>query len=164
MTDPKFPDSAVIVLLPDATYKQARPKTKDHHLTVAFYGQATVKSPAAHARLRLTVDKVSVAFKPIPAKANGVGIFNAGLDGFAVVDLIDGIETLNVRALVTQYDGLDGVNIDIRHGFTPHITREFVAKEDRDYAGLDWEDIDDIEFTFDAVGLWFGDQRYEVSL
>lgn len=158
------PDSAAIMLLPDTKYREARPKTKDHHLTVAFYGAASQMSQERHARLRSVIDRVAEAFGPIKAQANGIGVFNAGLDGFAVVDLIDGIGSLNVRALVTQFDGLDGATIDTRHGFTPHITREFVAAEDRDYADISGDDIDNIEFEFIAVALWFGGQRYEVSL
>lgn len=116
------------------------------------------------ARLHKIVDTVAAAHGPIKAKANGVGVFNAGRDGFAVVDLIDGIGPLNVRAHVTQFDGLDGATIDTRHGFNPHITREYFAAEDRDYAEVYSDMIDNLEFTFTAIGLWFGAKRYEVTL
>lgn len=157
-------DSAAIMLLPDATYRAARPKTKDHHLTVAFYGAASNITTNGQSRLRGTVDTIARTFGPIKARANGLGMFKNPDDGIAIVDLIDGIGSVDVRMLVTKLDGFDGVKIDTRHGFTPHITREFLAPEDDFYAELNPDQIDNIEFQFVAVGLWFGDQRYEVSL
>lgn len=157
-------DSAAIMLLPDRTYRDARPKTKDHHLTVAFYGAGSQISPEGRARLRSIIDIVADNFGPVKATANGVGLLGDPRNGTALVDLIDGIGTLNVRALVTQFDGLDGATIDTRHGFTPHITREFLAPEDDFYSTVIPDDILGIEFTFEAVGLWFNDDRYEVTL
>lgn len=157
-------DSAAIMLIPDSDYIAARPKTKDHHLTVAFYGAGSNITPNGQSRLRGIVETVANKFTPIKAKANGIGMFANPNDGIAVVDLIDGIGTLNVRALVTQFDGLDGATIDTRHGFTPHITREFLVPEDDFYGELNPDMIDGIEFRFVAVGLWFNEQRYEVSL
>lgn len=157
-------DSAAIMLIPDSDYIAARPKAKDHHLTVAFYGAGSNISVAGQSRLRSIVETVKDNFGPIKVKANGIGMFSSPNDGVAVVDLIDGIGPLNVRALVTQFDGLDGVKIDTRHGFTPHMTREFLKPEDDFYATIDPSDILGLEFKFVAVGLWFNDQRYEVTL
>lgn len=162
-------DAATIMLLPDKTYREANPKSKDAHLTVAFYGPASQLRSETRSRLQSVVQVVADQFDPITAQANGIGIFGAGADGVAVVDLIDGIGTHRVRALVDTFDGLDGAKIDKRHGFNPHVTREYLAKEDRDYGGLDWEDISNLEFTFDTIALWVeypngGRFRFEVSL
>lgn len=157
-------DSAAIMLIPDDTYRAARPKTKDHHLTVAFYGAASNITPAGESRLRRIVDLVAASNGPIKARANGIGLLGDPLNGTAVVDLIDGIGTLNVRAAVTQFDGLDGVTIDTRHGFTPHITMEFLTAEDAIYGEIGPDSVLGLDFTFVAIGLWFNDARYEITL
>ena len=168
----KVPDSATIMLIPDNAYKAARPRTKDHHLTVAHFGRASELTPSGIARLRDTVSTLArFAGGPIDALANGIGAFNAGRDGIAVVDLIDGIGTFRVRSRIENLFGdarmgysLDNVRVNYKHGFTPHITREYLDREDDFYGEITPDLIDDFEFKFIAVGLWHGDQRYEVSL
>jgi hypothetical protein len=157
-------DSAAIMLIPDKTYRDARPKTKDHHLTVAFYGAGSNITLAGKSRLRGIVIDIANEFSPIKAKANGIGLLGDPVDGVAVVDLIDGVGTLEVRAKCAQYDGLDGATIDKRHGFTPHITMEFLTPEDSVYGEIGPDSILGLDFTFEAIGLWFNDERYEVSL
>lgn len=158
-----------MMLLPDDTYRQARPKTDDHHLTIAHFGKAADITTDGIARLRAAVQMLGrFTGGPISAKANGIGVFNAGQDGFAVVDLIDGIGTFNVRSRIENLfgrpAGLDGVTINYQHGFTPHMTREYLTHEDGFYAEVSPDMIDNIEFKFIAVGLWHNDQRYEVAL
>lgn len=158
--------SACIMLLPDETYVNARPNMKDHHLTVAFFGSCREIPESDLARLRSTVNLVARQFEPIPARANGVGLFDAGRDGFALVDLIDGIGTFKVRTVLERlYGGTGaGLRIDYTHGFTPHITRRYYDREDEFYEAVAPEDIDGVAFTFNKVGLWAGPDRYEVSL
>jgi len=154
-------NTACIMLIPDGSYKAARPKTKDHHLTVAFYGPITSDMRKSQASMRKAVEGVARSVSgPIKAKANGVGMFNAGSDGIAIVDLIDGIGTFRTRTDVEFINSLFWP-IDYTHGFTPHITREFVPTES---GGVSASMIDNLEFTFVALGLWFGDERYEVGL
>lgn len=165
-------ESVTIMLLPDSAYKSARSKITGHHLTVAYFGMKSTISTQSLARLRNTIDTLARSTSgPIPAKANGVGIFDAGRSGIAVVDLIDGIGTFFVRSRVESLFGvnrtgytLDDVKIDYTHGFTPHITREFLDREDNFYGEVVPEMVDNLEFTFTAIGLWAGDERYEVSL
>lgn len=162
-------DSVTIMLIPSTKYIEARPKTRDHHLTVAYFGRSSETNQKTLTRLRNTVDMLArFASGPIPGKANGIGVFNAGADGIAVVDLIDGIGTFKIRAQIENLYGggqsLDGAAIDYTHGFTPHITREYLGREDDFYGEISPDMIDDIEFTFDAIGLWHGEQKYEVSL
>lgn len=162
--------STTVMLIPDAAYIAARPKTKNHHLTVAYFGKDL--PPAQVARLRNATNTIKRSLTgPIQAKANGIGIFDAGNDGYAVVDLIDGIGTLKVRSL---YENLFGssqgsyatnqLRIDYTHGFTPHITREYLVKEDEFYAEIGGDMIDSIEFQFVALGVWSGNERYEITL
>jgi 2'-5' RNA ligase len=157
-------DSAAIMLLPDKTYIDARPEVVDHHLTVAFFGRASEISPEGYKRLRSVVNTIADRFEPISAKANGVGVLDAGGDGFALVDLIDGIGPLYVRSLVQGFD--DGIipKINTRHGFTPHMTRAYFPRSADELTVAPMGMIDNLEFTFTAVGLWFGDLRYEISL
>lgn len=162
-------DSVTIMLIPDDAYKAKRPKTKAHHLTVAYFGNASEMTPVGITRLRNTVEMLArFSNGLIPGKANGVGLFNAG-DGTAVVDLIDGMGTFQIRAQVENLYGrsadLDGVTIDHTHGFTPHITREYLSAEDAEfYANIGPDDIDNLDFNFIAIGLWHGDHKFEVSL
>ena len=153
------------MLIPDRTYTRARPKTKDHHLSVAFFGVDLRPELVADLRgvCRLVASRIN---GPIAAEANGIGIFNANNDGFAVVDLIDGIGTLMVRNMFEDVyrNSTSGLQIDTTHGFTPHITREYLSKEDEFYASIDPGQIDDLEFNFIAIGVWSGNERYEVSL
>ena len=165
-----------IMLIPDKAYKLARPKIKDHHLTVAYFGKGLEDDSMG--RLRRLVDNIAYQTKgPIPAKANGIGMFDAGEDGVAVVDLIDGIGTLKVRMSVELAFGdsrigytLDPAKINYAHGFTPHMTREYLDREDDFYAEICVDMVPSIEFNFVAIGLW-GDKtpdgtepRYEVDL
>lgn len=154
-------DSVALMLIPDRTYIAARPKTKDHHLTVAFYGAASTMSPENQSSLRRLVTRIADGFQPIKAKANGIGMFANGTEGTALVDLIDGVGVQYVRQVA---DGWVGPNIDTRHGFTPHMTREYLEPEDDFYATISADMIDGVQFTFSAIGLWFADQRYEVAL
>lgn len=162
-------DSVSIMLIPSQEYMDSRPKTKDHHLTVAYFGTASEMTARQIARLRNTVDTIKrFSNGPIPAKANGIGLLGASVDGVAVVDLIDGIGSFQIRAKIENVFGngmsLDGLSVDYTHGFTPHITREYVKAEDFVYAELHPDMIDGLEFMFTAVGLWHGDQKYEVEL
>lgn len=157
-------NTAAIMLVPDETYKAARPKTKDHHLTVAFYGPITSDLRKHQASMRDMVQRTARMFGgPIAARANGIGLFNAGSDGVAVVDLIDGIGTLRARMAFESYNNIFW-SIDRTHGFTPHITREYLAREDDFYAEIGADMIDDLSFNFVALGLWFGAERYEIEL
>ncbi len=159
-------DSVTIMLIPDKTYRDARPKTKEHHLTVAYFGKLSDLGVAGVRRLRMTVEGIAAhAGGPIAAKANGIGVFRNG-DEYALVDLIDGIGTFQTRAKVENvYGGTGtGIRVDYTHGFTPHITREYLSADDDFYAVAHGDLIDGIEFTFEAIGLWAGDTKYEVSL
>lgn len=158
--------STAVMLIPDAAYIAARPKTKAHHLTVAYFGKDVPTEQVARLRSSITTIKQSVS-GPIAGRANGIGIFNAGEDGFVVVDLIDGIGTFRVRSLLENLyggTGTGGLRIDYSHGFTPHMTREYIAKEDDFYAAISGDDIDDIDFQFVAIGVWSGNERYEITL
>lgn len=158
-------NTAAIMLIPDDTYIRARPKTKDHHLTVASYGSITSNMRKSQASMRDMVNRVARRFEgPIAVRSNGIGLFNAGNDGVAVVDLIDGIGTFRVRSAIESHNNDMFWPIDYTHGFTPHMTREFLAREDDFYAEIGADMIDDLEFKFVALGLWFGDERYEVEL
>lgn len=168
-------DSAFIMLIPDSTYMDARPKITSHHLTVACFGKTANISASGIARLRSTVQMLArFSGGPISAKANGVGVFDAGIDGYAVVDLIDGMGTFDIRSKIENLyggpnlqgfsPGLDGVSIDRLHGFTPHMTREYLSKEDDFYAEITPDMIDNTSFKFIAIGLWHDDQKYEVAL
>lgn len=166
-----MPKSTIVALIPDATFKAARPKVIDHHLTLAYFGPSEDHTPDDLMRLRQFANMAARGSGPVPAKANGIGIFDAGQDGYAIVDLIDGMGTFNLRRGLENLFGEnrtgytnDTLKIDHAHGFTPHMTREYVIPEDDFYGEISGDMIDNLAFTFIAIGVWSGDQRWEVAL
>lgn len=163
--------SAAFMLLPDNGYKTQRPTITDHHLTVAYFGPVAEISPAGLTALRRSVNLIARQIgEPISATANGVGYFDAGEDGFAEVDLIDGIGSLKVRMILENLFGSSGnigayPRISYRHGFTPHMTRSYIERNDA-FMGpaLIPQNIRPFDFQFVAVGAWIGDEHYEVEL
>lgn len=164
--------SAYIMLIPDDDYKAARPKAKDHHMTLADFGLVEAIPEERLARLRSTCQSVARFMGgPLYGTANGIGLFDAGNDGFAIVDLIDGMDTFHARAFIERMFGdrrfgytLDNVKIAYRHGFTAHITREYLNAEDDFYGEVVPSMIDHQPVTFTHVALWWGTEKFEVSL
>lgn len=160
-----------VMLIPDDTYMASRPKIKDHHLSLAYFGDTESE---ATTRLRRSIERWAYELGgPIPVRANGIGMFDAGADGVAVVDLIDGIGTLKARMMVEAtyggpYGKRVGVEINYTHGFTPHITREYLAPEDDFYAEICVDMVPKLDFNFVAIGVWTGSvsdtTKYEVEL
>jgi hypothetical protein len=159
-------DLASIMLIPDDTYVKARPHVNEHHLTVAGFGRASAIGPSGVGRLVTSLDTiVRSAPGPISAKANGVGLFDAGIDGFAFVDLIDSVGLLRVRTIVERLFGGNSIpSMSRLHGFTPHITRRYYNGDDGFYGEVSVDDIDNVEFQFKSIAVWAGDVKHEVSL
>lgn len=163
----KVPRGVTVMLLPSAEYRDARPTIKDPHLTVCSFGRVTDYDNHDFVRAwgRKLVVGLASEFDPIYAVASGIGMFDSGPDGWAVVDLIDGIGTFNVRwAIESRASGsLDAPAINYYHGFTPHITRHYLERTE-DIPFVAATSIDNVRFTFDAIGFWFGPEKYEISL
>jgi hypothetical protein len=161
-----MPNTATIMLLPDEAYREARPHVKDPHLSVASFGSTRFMMRSDIERLKSTINLIGRQFDPLPVKANGIGLFDAGRDGFALVDLIDGIGTFKVRQIIENLYGGTGVGLRVNytHGFTPHMTRRYYLREDDFYFAVAPEDVSGVEFTFNKVALWAGEERYEVQL
>ena len=163
-------NSTCIMLIPDQAYKQRRPTVEEAHLTVAYFGRFAQDAPEV-ASLKRAVHGIAKSIGgPIEVKANAVGLFPEG-ESFALVDLIDGIGTFYARRDVENLFGPHGAapghpTIDYTHGFTPHVTRKYLAPEDIDQDTLFWEILPDesFDFTFDAIGVWHGKNHYEVAL
>ena len=159
-------DGTTIMLIPDDKYVAARPDTKDHHLTVAFFGKASEMTSTSVWLLHHVVKQIHERWrsKPLRGVANGIGLFPAADGAAAVVDLIDGMDLFYVRQQVEALTeaATSPLEIDRTHGFTPHITRRYIAP-DLDQS-LDFKMVDALHFTFNAVGLWHGDQRFELTL
>jgi len=158
--------STCIMLVPDATYAKHRPDTEDAHLTVAYFGNYPHGAYEVAALNKAVHSIAKQIGKPIEAHANAVGLF-PDRDRFAVVDLIDGIGTFYARRHVENIFGPHGVapgypTIDYTHGFTPHVTREYLSAD-----AITAEMVlptSPFEFTFEAIGLWHGQNHYEVAL
>lgn len=159
--------STCIMLIPDNRLRSRRPDVPEIHLTLAYLGRFPENDPRM-GRVRSTIHAIANRLIGIGGVANGTAIFPER-DRFAVADLIDGIEVFYARKHVESlfgkasgaYETLD-VSVDYTHGFTPHITRQYVMAEDATTDLL--LPAEPIEFGFEAIGLWHGSNHYEVSL
>lgn len=154
-------EGVIICLIPDQTYRDARPDVVDPHLTLAYFGRTTDENlvntkVSSH---RKTVDRLAFWNAPIEAKANGLGVLIEAPS--VVVDLIDSPELVGFyRDIVTTYAGsLTPVNMT--HGFLPHMTIEKL--DPNEHYCMVPDQLEVVEFTFTAIGLWYGDLRYEVE-
>jgi 2'-5' RNA ligase len=159
--------STCIMLVPGKALRDRRPDVFEIHLTLAYLGRFT-ENDTRLAPVRRTLHNLAKNIGPVYGVANGTAIFPER-ERFAVADLIDGIEVFYARKMVESlygrasgaYDSLD-VKVDYTHGFTPHITREYVMAEDATPDLL--LPTEPVEFQFEAIGLWHGSNHYEVAL
>jgi len=153
-------EGVIICLIPDSTYSTARPEVVDPHLTLGYFGKSSEMHPSAPKRLRASVDLIAQFAGPISAKANGLGVFDYS-PGCVIVDLIDSSKLMGLYTqLANAYRINTPVQMDRTHGFTPHISRTLMPSCEFHLTS----DLEVVEFTFTAVGLWYGDERYEVEL
>lgn len=162
--------STCIMLIPDASFRRQRSYVDEIHLTLAYLGRLEDSPKLFQVRRQLHHIAKRIG-GPIKATANAVGLF-PDRESFAVVDLIDGIDVFYARKTVEalfgrasgSYETLD-VKVDYTHGFTPHITREYLVTSEFDAMPASvLLPVLPIEFTFDAIGLWHGKNHYEVAL
>lgn len=162
--------STCIMLIPDKSFRSQRSYVDEIHLTLAYLGRLEDSPKLFQVRRQLHQIAKRIG-GPIQATANAVGLF-PDRDSFAVVDLIDGIDVFYARKTVEalfgrasgSYDTLD-VKVDYTHGFTPHITREYLTISEFDAMPASvLLPVLPVDFTFDAIGLWHGKNHYEVAL
>ena len=159
--------STCIMLVPNKALRDRRPDVPEIHLTLAYLGRFP-DGDVRMAPVRRTLHNLAKNIGRIKATANGTAIFPER-ERFAVADLIDGIEVFYARKAVESlfgkasgaYDTLD-IRVDYTHGFTPHVTRQYVMAEDATPELL--LPFEPIEFEFEAIGLWHGSNHYEVAL
>lgn len=155
-------EGVIICLIPDKAYRDARPDVVDPHLTLAYFGRAAEQHPSAPSRLRSTVDRLALWAKPINAVANGLAVFIDSPHS-VMVDIVDStaLASMYVDLLHTYPNTNGSVALNRTHGFTPHMTLKKL--DDADHVRLVVGDLERVEFTFTAVGLWYGDEKYEVE-
>lgn len=159
--------STCIMLVPGKALRERRPDVFEIHLTLAYLGRFP-ENDKRLSRVRPMIHSIANRIQGIKGKANGTAIFPER-ERFAVADLIDGIDVFYARKHVEAlfghasgaYDSLP-VQVDYTHGFTPHITREYVMADDATPDLL--LPTEPIEFEFEAIGLWHGSNHYEVAL
>lgn len=136
--------------------------TEDHHLTVAYLGRYDDEA-LTEKELRAFWANFSkeVNFK-VPCEVAGETMFWTGeKDGWAHVDLIDGILLPEVRCLAQEFLALHDLPLGDRHGFLPHITRRYI-KNPENQTMIHTRNRP--KFTLDRVALWAGDYRLESKL
>ena len=162
--------STCIMLIPDESFRRQRSYVDEIHLTLAYLGRFP-ENDNRLAQVRRQIHSIAKRIGKIPATANGTAIFPER-ERFAVADLIDGIDVFYARKTVEalfgrasgSYDTLD-VKVDYTHGFTPHITREYLTISEFDAMPASvLLPVLPVDFTFDAIGLWHGKNHYEVAL
>ena len=161
--------STCIMLVPDATYRRARAWVPEAHLTLGYFGRLTQNHPQVGRLLEGVKNMAASLGGPIEVVANATGIFPEG-ERYAVTDLIDGIGTFYARDMLETMFGKraklfsteNHPVIDYTHGFTPHITRDYVGPEGLERAMV--QPREPLPFTFDAIGVWHGPYHWDVQL
>lgn len=161
--------STCVMLIPDQNYRRQRPSAPEIHLTLGYFGRHTFMD-ADVTELIKGVRTMAANLDPIEATANATGLFPEG-ESFALVELIDGIDTFYAREMLETMFGKKalftkngGPTLDYTHGFTPHVTLKYVTEEDI----MEHPEIvipsAPVKFLFDAIGVWHGPYHYDVAL
>lgn len=147
---------------------------EDLHLTLAYCPDANPDSVTL-ARLIVELDSVARACPPVGAKVSGLGVFQAGGDDgkhvlYASVDAPD-LDKLRMRACGAL--STSGIEKSKTHGYTPHITLEYVpvgaevegtGVESDEVVGRLFNRTGPIQFHFDRLVLARGGEELEFPL
>jgi 2'-5' RNA ligase len=145
-----------LVLLPSKSYREHRPTTTNHHLTVAFLGR--YDDPSITSK-QLFIFWRAFTKEPRPkleAQLAGESWFTTP-DGWAHVDLIDVPYLPDFRAELQASLEAHDLPISRVHGLLPHITQRYKQSPDPQTMVHTGQRI---RFALDKVALWAGDSRF----
>lgn len=150
-TTPPLTASAVVALFV--------PGSDELHLTLAFLGELPTRDYGTV--IEEVVRAFAVVTPPITGRMNGIGHFEEVEDGVPVFAHFDSPDLAMYRTRLVEMLDRAGVEFSKEHGFTPHITLEYVESEEE---AREIEAPPAVDITFDEVTLAIGDQRLSFAL
>jgi HK97 family phage portal protein len=133
------------------------------HLTLGYLGDSTEMDPDTEIDLYETVKDFADRQEPLTGQISGIGLFlntDEGADTNAFYASFDSPDLPDFRADLIEQLQEAGIPILLNHGFTPHITLQYVA------AGkpLPATSVPVTDVTFDRVTVKWGDNRVDFPL
>jgi SPP1 gp7 family putative phage head morphogenesis protein len=156
---PDYRDGTMLALYPDPALakEMAVPgglPAEELHVTVAYTGKV---DQADQARLRFAAE-VAARRAPITAMLSGHARFTGGAKGDVIVALVDSADLDELRRAVVDALTEQGVAVPADHGFTAHMTLQYVAPEDADPVGR----LAARPVEFGALSVVYGEDRDDV--
>jgi 2'-5' RNA ligase len=153
------------VFSPDAAVKLQVPggETWDAlHLTLAYLGDSAELGPGAEGQLYQLVSEFARSSSPLEGMVSGVGLFNNIEEGEsnAFVALFDSPALPDFRTRLMVMLQANGIAPVQNHGFTPHITLQYVPKGQP----LPQIELPQVPMIFTKVTVKWGDKRTDFSL
>lgn len=154
--------SAMVCLVPspevaDALAMPGGEPASEMHVTLAFLPDGL--TPDLRYRVEAALRILAVDSSPLDGTIAGVGRFTGGdEDAFYVSPDVPGLPELRqavVAALVSAR-----VNVADNHGFTPHMTVDYVAPGDP----LPAQRVQSLPVRFDSLWLWTDGERIRIPL
>lgn len=124
------------------------------HLTVVYFGEAADITTEQCEAIKTELTRISACVSPLPASVNGIGRFTEN-DPNPVIANFDAPGLAELRATLIAALRAAGVEPNLDHGYTPHITLAYVPAERLPIALT----FDPIPCNLDAITLTLGDER-----
>ena len=130
------------------------------HVTLAYLGKSDSEELDGREKELVRILEVwGESESPIEGTVGGFGSFLAG-DGAVMYYSFDAPELSAMRERLTQYLARHDFEIDMNHGYTPHITIAYVKNKD---------DVEVIlpeprEITLDELTLGWANRKHKISL
>ncbi len=149
------PDIANQLALPDGE------EASELHVTLAYLGDVEDYTPEQRQSLAGAVALWAKAHAPLSGRISGLGRFGAAdTEVEPVVALVDVPGLPSWREELVHLLEMTGCALDGTHGFTPHVTLAYVAKDDE----TPTVDVPDVPVTFDTLWLCMGEERLSFPL
>ncbi len=130
------------------------------HLTLGYLGKTDAQFYGPE-YLRLLISDFTSCWYEIKGVINGVGRFNRGDgDTEAFYASFDSPHLANFRHELCEFLANNGVALKTDHGFTPHITLSYIAKD----AAAPIDNLPPIPLTFRDITIGWGDRLWSIPL
>lgn len=101
------------------------------HITLAYFGKASDLDEEQVNAIRRIAQRMAGEYVPMKAHISGIGRFKSEEEREPVYASIDSEELHAFRMLLAALLESERLPINTEHGFTPHITIKYVAKEEQ---------------------------------
>jgi 2'-5' RNA ligase len=132
------------------------------HITLAYLGDSTELGPDVEAELYRLVSEFARSSSPLEGIVSGIGLFNNTEEGGsnAFVALFDSPALPDFRTRLMGMLQANGIMPVQNHGFTPHITLQYVPKGQP----LPQVELLAMPMIFNKVTVKWGDKRMDFTL